>query len=129
MKLSDKIKTAVLQLVCRFASNLINSIHNFHPQAEPDAEMALRQSITKYMLVRDTAVRDMVEQKIENAVQTELGNFAAQLQDAICDGMNIECSPETSMAELFAMIDTSISKRVAMSQNLHFQTFKVEEVK
>lgn len=129
MTLSERIKSAVLETVCRFASNLINSIHNFHPQSEPDAEMALRQSITKYMLVRDTAMRDMVERKIEDALEVELGNFAARLQDAICDGMNIECAPDTTMTELFAMIDTSIGKRVAISQNLHFQTFKVEEVK
>lgn len=105
----------VLKRVMRFTSNLINEMHGFQHQAEPDAEKALRNSITKYQLQH----RSDIEQMIADAVANETGNLIAQIQQAICEGMNIECEPEASLKDLFALIDTSISSRIKRSEELN----------
>ena len=111
----NELKNFILEVVCRFAANLINDLNGFQHQAEPDAEHALRQALTKHSLNQ----RDAIEQVIENRIAAAEGNLIARIQDALCEGMNIECEPETSLKDLFALIDTSISRRIARSEELH----------
>ena len=104
-----EIKEYILQVVCRFASNLINEMHGFQEQSEPDSIAALRQSLTKHQLRERAAL----ELRIDNAIQNEHGSVVAMLQEAICEGMNIECKPEMGLKDLFMLLDASISSRSA----------------
>ena len=110
-----EFKALVLEIVCRFAANLISSLYGWQEQGEPDAEMALRQVMTKHLLTQ----RNAIEQAIEHKIAESEANLIAQIQTALCEGMNIECEPEASLKDLFALIDTSISRRIARSEELH----------
>lgn len=77
----------------RILSEAINTQYKFQPQAEPDDEHAIAQSLAKM----DQAIKYYVHDTVDKAIQTEIGNLVGQLEAIICDQLNLDAQQNESL--------------------------------
>lgn len=68
--------------------------------------------------------RVQAEDMMERTADKYTSGAMEKLKEAICEGMSIECGEGVTMADIFALIDTSINYRI--SQALHLRNVASE---
>lgn len=92
----------------RTLANIITDMYGFQPQAEPDAEKALRQALHKHAMMQEESFRKIVREEITLHEEDEkdiLYQNALEIGSAIA--LNEELEAPIQVGELVALKDTN----------------------